>query len=109
MVAVAASRSRPSIVPKANLPTLASIDVGCLRREHVPRTPLYARFSRLESAAGHSGPYPDGTFTCENIASFRTHHAPISRTHRNRSLGLEPFQLGPDIGALCLIEFRRPR
>ena len=29
--------------------------------------------SRLESATG-SGAFPDKTFTCQNIASFRTHH-----------------------------------
>ncbi|MBM3764657.1 MAG: aminotransferase class III-fold pyridoxal phosphate-dependent enzyme, partial [Acidobacteria bacterium] len=30
--------------------------------------------SRLESATGPYGAYPDGTFTRENNASFRTHH-----------------------------------
>jgi len=35
--------------------------------------------SRLESATGRSGAYPDGTFTREKTASFRTHHRFILR------------------------------
>lgn len=37
--------------------------------------------SRLESATGRFGAYPDRTCTCENYATFRTHHADDSNQH----------------------------